>query len=87
MLSLGLSLSLLLLQSMLRLLLLLLKMLREINRPSHRSSHRIKLCHLIHAVLHANRKLSTVLLGQHSLTGSLLLPRLLNHLLLLHLLL
>jgi hypothetical protein len=86
-LSLGLSLSLLLLQSMLRLLLLLLKMLREINRPSHRSSHRIKLRHLIHAIWHAHRKLSTVLLGQHSLTGSLLLPLLLNHLLLLHLLL
>jgi hypothetical protein len=31
--------------------------------------------------------LSAVLLGQHSLTGSLLLPLLLNHLLLLHLLL
>lgn len=87
-LSLGLSLSLLLLlQAMLRLLLLLLKMLRQIDRSGHRSCpHRIKLRHLIHAIWHAHRKLSTILLGQHGLAGSLLLPLLLDHLLLLHLL-
>jgi hypothetical protein len=74
---------LLLLQAMLCLLLLLLKMLWQIDRPGHRSSpHRIELRHLIHAIWHAHQRLSTVLLGQHSLTGSLL-PLLLHYLLLL----
>jgi len=54
---------LLLLQAMLCLLLLLLKMLWQIDRPGHRSSpHRIELRHLIHAIWHAHRKLSTILL-------------------------
>jgi hypothetical protein len=87
-LSLSLSL-LLLLQAMLCLLLLLLKVLWQIDMSSHWSTpHRVKLClgHWIHAIWHSHRNLPAVLLGQHSLSGSLGLSLLVNYLLLLHVL-